>query len=290
MAKIKTFKQHFPRLRNNKSKWYLQNQSGSVYNTVMATKSTTAKKTTTKRTTTKATTKRAPAKSASKSTTVKSTAVKTTTPIVASKESTEKTTTSQREVKIRKPYLILIIVIIILGAALYYFRGLFVAAVVNGQPISRLSVVQQSEKQTGKQTLDTLVRDALIEQEAKKENVTVSDKEVNDQINLLQSNLQKQGQTLSQVLATQGMSEDDLKNLIRLDQLVQKMVGKNITVSDKEVNDYIAQNKSSLPSTDETTLKKEAKAQLLQQKTNAAVQTWLANIQKQANIVYFVQY
>jgi hypothetical protein len=68
------------------------------------------------------------------------------------------------------------------------------------------------------------------------------------------------------------------------------MVGKNIKVSDKEVNDYITQNKSSLPNADAATLKKEAKAQLLQQKTNAAVQTWLANIQKQANIVYFVQY
>jgi hypothetical protein len=257
----------------------------------MATKSTTAKKTTAKKTTTKVATKKSSAKSAPKSAAAKSTTVvKSTTPIVASKVTTEKITTPQREVKIRKPYLILIIVIILLGAALYYFRGLFVAAVVNGQPISRLSVVQQSEKQTGKQTLDTLVRDALIEQEAKKENVTVSDKEVNDQINMLQSNLQKQGQTLNQVLATQGMSEDDLKNLIRLDQLVQKMVGKNIKVSDKEVNDYIAQNKSSLPNADEATLKKEAKTQLLQQKTNAAVQTWLANIQKQANIVYFVQY
>src|SRR5581483_3218458 len=103
-----------------------------------------------------------------------------------------------------------------------------------------LQVIQQAEKQSGKQTLDTLVRDALIEQQAKKENVTVSDQEVNAQIATLQSNLQKQGQNLNQVLATQGMTPDDLKNLIRLDQLVQKMVGKNIKVSDKEVNDYIA--------------------------------------------------
>ncbi len=253
----------------------------------MAMKSTTAKKTTTKKTTSRASAKKAPARSTSKTTAVKSTA-----PVASSnsKVSTENTTTPQREVKIRKQYLILIIGIILLGAALYYFRGLFVAAVVNGQPISRLSVVQQSEKQTGKQTLDTLVRDALIEQQAKKENITVSDKEVNDQINTLQTNLQKQGQNLSQVLATQGMSQSDLKNLIRLDQLVQKMVGKNIKVSDKEVNDYLTQNKASLPNADEATLKKQAKAQLLQQKTNAAVQTWLANIQKQANIVYFVQY
>jgi len=192
--------------------------------------------------------------------------------------------------KLRKPYLILIIVIIVLGALLYYFRGLFVAAVVNGQPISRLSVIQQAEKQSGKQTLDTLVRDALIEQEAKKEGVTVSDQDVNSQITTLQSNLQKQGQNINDVLATQGMTMDDLRNLIRLDQLVQKMVGKNIKVSNQEVTDYINQNKASLPNESQAQLEKDAKAQLLQQKTNAAVQTWLTNLQNKANIVYFVQY
>ncbi|HSX09361.1 MAG TPA: SurA N-terminal domain-containing protein [Candidatus Saccharimonadales bacterium] len=262
----------------------------------MATKSTTAKRTTTKKPTTKAATRKAPSRSASRSTTSKSKAA-TSTPKIEEKSSsaavssTPATSTSApASVRIKKQYLLLIIIIILLGAALYYFRGLFVAAVVNGQPISRLQVIQQAEKQSGKQTLDTLVRDALIEQQAKKENVTVSDQEVNTQIATLQSNLQKQGQNLNEVLATQGMTPDDLKNLIRLDQLVQKMVGKNIKVSDKEVNDYIAQNKSSLPNADDATLKKEAKAQLTQQKTNAAVQTWLANLQKNSNIIYFVQY
>ncbi len=244
-------------------------------------KSTASK--TTKATTRKAAPKKAPAK----------TAVKSTTPVVTpQQDTTEKTksSTQTQQVRIRKSYVVLIVVILLLGAALYYFRGLFVAAVVNGQPISRLEVVQQAEKQSGKQTLDTLVRDALIEQEAKKENVTVSDKEVNDEINTLQGNLKKQGQTLDQVLATQGMSKDDLTRLIRLDKLVQKMVGKNVKVSDKEVADYIDKNKDSLPSADDATLKKQVKAQLSQQKTNEAVQSWLAALQQKANVVYFVQY
>lgn len=230
----------------------------------------------------KTTTKKAPAK----------TSVKAATPVSIPETEKPKTATTQQQqsVKLRKSYVALIIVIVILGAALYYFRGWFVAAVVNGQPISRLEVVQQAEKQSGKQTLDTLVRDALIEQEAKKENVTVSDQEVNSEITTLQNNLKKQGQSLDEVLATQGMSLDDLKRLIKLDKLVQKMVGKNVKVSDQEINDYIAKNKDTLPNTDDATLKKQVKAQLTQQKTNEAVQTWLAAIQQKANIVYFVQY
>jgi len=255
----------------------------------MATKKTTTKTATKKsapKTATKAVTKKTPNKTAPKKTAIKSEAAVT--PETEKQE--KKVTPQQNTVKLRKPYVILIIVIVLLAAALYYFRGLFVAAVVNGQPISRLAVVQQAEKQSGKQTLDTLVRDALIEQEAKKENVSVSDKEVTDEISTLQNNLKKQGQSLDQVLSAQGMSQDDLRKLIRLDKLVQKMVGKDVKVTDKEVNDYIAKNKDSLPSTNEAALKKQVKAQLTQQKTNEAVQTWLANIQQKANIVYFVQY
>ena len=242
----------------------------------MATKKVVKKATTRKTTPAKKTaSKKVPAK----------TAVKSTTPVAAAEPKTKVQT-----VQLRRSYVALIIIIVLLGAAIYYFRGLFVAAVVNGQPISRLEVVQQAEKQSGKQTLDTLVRDALIEQEAKKENVTVSDKEVNDEIATLQNNLKKQGQTLDQVLATQGMSQDDLRRLIRLDKLVQKMVGISVLVSDKEVNDYINKNKDNLPNTDEATLKKQVKAQLTQTKTNVAVQSWLAGLQQKANIVFFVQY
>src|SRR5436189_206495 len=84
-----------------------------------------------------------------------------------------------------------------------------------------------SEKQSGKQALDTQVRNILIEQEAKKEGVTVSDQEVNDQMKSVQAKLASQGQNIDQVLAMQGMTKNDLRNLMRLDKLVQKMVGKN---------------------------------------------------------------
>jgi parvulin-like peptidyl-prolyl isomerase len=253
--------------------------------------------------TTKKTTKAAPAKVApktvaaakttpSKKSTRKAapkTTVKSTTPLAKTEATTTSKTTTE-PTRIKKSYVALVIVILLLGVGLYYFRGLFVAAVVNGQPISRLEVIHQTEQQSGKATLDTLVRNALIEQEAKKQNVTVSDKEVSDEITKLQNNLKTQGQSMDQVLAAQGMTKDDLTRLIRLDKLVSKMVGKNVKVSDKEVSDYIDKNKDSLPSSDEATLKKQVKAQLTQQKTNDAVRTWLADLQKKANIVYFVSY
>lgn len=243
----------------------------------------------------KTTARPAATKSVKKTTkkTVSKPAVKTIskpTATVVKAENVQASTAPKQTVQLRKSYVVLIIVILLLGAGLYYFRGLFVAAVVNGQPISRLEVVQQTEKQSGKTTLDSLVRNALIEQKAKEQNIVVSDKEVSGEIAKLQANLKKQGQSLDQALLSQGMTQDDLRRLIRLDKLVSKMVGKNVNVSDKEIADYIDKNKSNLPTSDDATLKKQVKAQLTQQKTNEKVRTWLTEVQKQANIVYFVQY
>ncbi len=261
-------------------------------------KNTSAKKTTTasatKAVSTKSTAKRTSRPSRSTSRAAAKTTVATSTPVEKQEPKTTSSstsTTTKKPTTVKKSYVALIAVILLLGAALYYFRGLFVAAVVNGQPISRLEVVRQTEQQSGKQTLDTLVRNALIEQKAKQQNVTVSDQEINDEIKKLNDNLSKQGQNLDQVLQAQGMTQDDLKKLIRLDKLVSKMVGKDVKVTDEEVSAYIEQNKDALPQdTNEDELKKQVTEQLKQQKTNEKVRTWLADLQKEANVVYFVQY
>ena len=44
------------------------------------------------------------------------------------------------------------------------------------------------------------------------------------------------------------------------------------------------------PIQDEAELKKQVTEQLKQQKTNEKVRTWLADLQKEANVTYFVQY
>ncbi|MBA3724049.1 MAG: SurA N-terminal domain-containing protein [Candidatus Levybacteria bacterium] len=267
----------------------------------MATKRTTKRTTSSSPAKTSVAPKRAsrPSRSSSRSTT--KTTVVTDKPVVKEQEtksastsssaSTTASSKSNESPKIRKSYIALIATILLLGALLYYFRGLFVAAVVNGQPISRLEVVRQTEMQSGKQTLDTLVRNALIEQRAKEQNVTVSEQETTDEIKKLQDNLSKQGQNLEQVLTAQGMSQEDLRKLIRLDKLVAKMVGKDVKVTDAEVATYIEQNAEALPQdTNEAELKTQVTEQLKQQKTNEKVRVWLADLQKNATVNYFVQY
>jgi foldase protein PrsA len=163
--------------------------------------------------------------------------------------------------------------------------------VVNGQPVSRLSLVEESERESGKQAMAMLVRNVLVEQEAKKENVTVSDKEVSDQIKTIQNNLSKQGQNLDDMLKLEGMSRDDLNKIVRLDLLVSKIVGKQIKITDKDVNDYIAKNKDILPKNVKgETLKKTVRERIKQEQLPEKAQAWFANLERQANIIKFVNY
>lgn len=196
-----------------------------------------------------------------------------------------------KSVRVHKSTLIIAIIILLVGAFLYFGRGFIVAAVVNGQPISRIALVQEAEKQSGKQALAGLIRNILVEQEAGKQNVTITEKQIDDQIKTVETNLSKQGQNLDQMLTLEGMTRADLRKVIRLDLLVTKMVEKNIKVSEKEVNDYIEKNRDILPKDQSANeLKKTVLERLKQQQLSQKAQEWLAGLEKNAKVVKFVNY
>ena len=51
--------------------------------------------------------------------------------------------------KLRQPKFLIPLIIIVLITLGFLFKGLFVVALVNGQPITRLSLIQELEKQGG---------------------------------------------------------------------------------------------------------------------------------------------
>jgi foldase protein PrsA len=206
-------------------------------------------------------------------------------------ETVDRTSAGGRSVKIHRSTVFIVLGILLLGFILYYGRGFFVAAVVNGQPVSRLSLVEESERESGKQAMTMLVRNVLVEQEAKKQNVKVSDKDVADQIKTIDKNLSKQGQNLDDMLKLEGMSKDDLHRIVRLDLLVGKLVGKEIKITDKDVDDYIEKNKDILPKDQKgDALKKAVRERIKQEQLPEKAQAWFANIEKQASIIKFVNY
>lgn len=203
---------------------------------------------------------------------------------------------SRPRMKVKRSYLIIaVLVIALIGLAVYY-RNVFVVATVNGQPISRLSYIKETEAvyvpdarvTAGKQAMNQIVTKTLLVQEASRRRITVSDKEVGDSVDKTRKSLQKSGQTLESALSLQGDSLASYKDRIRIQMTLDKLVG-TITVSDKEVTDYIDKNKASLPAdATEADLKTQAKESLRQQKYSEKVQTLIQDLQKKAKITYFI--
>lgn len=190
-----------------------------------------------------------------------------------------------------KKRLFILLIILILAVVLFFTKGLFIVAFVNGQPITRLTLIQELEKQGGKQTLSALVNQTLILQEAKKKNVDVGQKEIGDAAKQIEDNLKKQGQNLDTALIMQGLTRQDFLMQLKIRSLVEKLLADQIKVTDKEISDYIKKNKETLPTNlKEDEIKKGVKQQLEQQKLASKSQEWIASLNKNAKINYFVNY
>lgn len=186
---------------------------------------------------------------------------------------------------------IIVLVLIAIAAGLFYGKALFVAATVNGSLISRLSVVQELEKQGGKQVLDSLISKKLIEEELKKQNISVTQKDIDDEISKIETQVTGQGGTLKAALEAQGMTEETLREQIVIQKGLTKLLADKTAVSETEIDEYMQANKASLPPTaDSPDFRQQVSDQLQQQKFREESQKWLDDLKAKSAINYFVVY
>lgn len=193
--------------------------------------------------------------------------------------------------RIRKSKILILLIIIVSAAILFYFKGLFIAAIVNGTPISRFTVTSELEKKDGKQILSSLVAQTLILQEAKKRKISVNQEEINAEMKKIEDGLKKQGQNLDTALSFQNMTRNDFTKQLKIQKIIEKMFAKDVKVTDQEIADYIEKNKDTIPGdVKKEDLNNSIRQQLEQQKLSNSFQTWLADAQKKAKVMYFVDF
>lgn len=189
------------------------------------------------------------------------------------------------------PKALIVISLLLLVTILVLSKELFVAALVNGQPISRWEILKKSEEAQGAQILDSLITDQLIKQEAQKQGVEVSEDKVNQQIEEIKASIQEQGQDFNTLLSMQGMTLEDLKERIRIQKMVEQLLESEVEVTEEEVSQYLEDNKEFLPEDmSEDEMKEQARQQLEQQKLSERYQTWLEELKENSRINYFVDY
>lgn len=193
------------------------------------------------------------------------------------------------EFKFSKKLLITVLVLIFILGLVYFSKGFFIAATVNGKPIGRLSVLKKLEKQGGKNVLETMITQSMILQEAEKRKINISQKEIDGEIKKIEANVSSQGSTLDQALQNQGMTRQNLTEEIKIQLMLQKMTGSNVKISDKEIEDFIASAKNQQGFNQEIT-KEQAAVQLKQQKLQEKIQKFLSDLKAKAKINYFIKY
>lgn len=183
------------------------------------------------------------------------------------------------------------VVAILIIIALFFAKGLFVAATVNGSPISRFSVIQELEKQGGKQVLESLIDKKLIETELNKQKITATKEEINEEINKIEAQVASQGGTLEVALAQQGLTKEKLVEQITIQKKLEKLLVDKVAVTDVEIDAYIKDSKTTLPKDMRMDdFRKKIGDQLKQQKFQQEAQKWVSDLTVNAKIKYYVNY
>lgn len=183
--------------------------------------------------------------------------------------------------------LVVIVLILLVSAFILKNKGMLVAAVVNGQPIWRWDLNNVMTSRYGQQTLEGMISEKLISDEAKKTGATATQEEVAQKEADVVKGL-GQNVSIDDLLKYQGVSRADFDSQIKLQLTVQKILGKDIQITDEDINNYIATNRATLVATEEGALKAEARQAMLDAKIGEKVQPWFTAIKANAKILKFL--
>ena len=182
-----------------------------------------------------------------------------------------------------------VLLVVIIGVALFMlankYRGLVLAGVVNKTPITRWQLNQAMAKRYGKTTLDELVSNSLIKQEAAKANVTVAAEEIAAEVKKLEERIGGEA-ALKDALVQYGLTQKELEEQIRVSILQKKIIEaqNSFAVTEEEVKEYFKTNATSFANKKLEEVKDEITALLKDQKMQQAFATWFAEVKSKARI------
>lgn len=184
-------------------------------------------------------------------------------------------------------YLYLIVALLVLSAFVLANKGMLVAALVDGRPIWSWELNRVLFNRYGKQTLEGMVSETLIVGEARKQGVAVASAEVNAREEEIVKGLGG-GMSLEEILKIQGLSKDEFDRQITMQLTVQKLLGKDLTITNADIDNFIATNRATLIATEEASLQMEAKQAILDAKIGEKLQPWFNELKAKTKILRFL--
>lgn len=187
------------------------------------------------------------------------------------------------------PHILPAVLLIAILAIVFYSRSFFYAASVNGEPISKSSLIDALKQQSGRDTLEGLIAERLIMQEAKNRKIEVTQDEINQEVKKIEKNVAAQGQKLDQILVMQGLSKEKFQEQIKIQKVLEKMLAKDIVVSDQEIDEFIKTNEQFLTEgANPEDVKKNVREQLRQSKLREKTRGFIDELKKKSEVNYFI--
>ncbi len=119
-----------------------------------------------------------------------------------------------------------------------------IVARVGPEKITKEELYNTLVKYYGEETLNTLITNKIIELEAKKEKITVTDAEIQKEIDAIIDSYGGK-EMFDQYMAYSGMTVEEMKKDIALYLKTIKLIEPRIKITDEEIESYFEENKES---------------------------------------------
>lgn len=193
---------------------------------------------------------------------------------------------SKRRFRITKKTILIVLLIIVVALLGYFKKNWFVAAMVNNKPVTNFELLNRMNKTYRTQTLDQIINERVIFDEAGKKNVVVSDAELDERIKTIEAQVGG-GESLDALLTQQRQSRSDLRSQLKIQITIEKLYAGEASPSAEELEKFLTENKETLTATEPAKQREEALESLKQRKLSQIFNDKFQQLKNDANIITF---
>lgn len=180
---------------------------------------------------------------------------------------------------------VFLVTLVLVDYGVQYLNYKASVAIVNGERLYRKEFYKQLEDSYGSTVVSSMIDEALIYQEADQKNIEVSEKDIDEELTTLEEQYGGKD-ALQSELDSRNIEMDYLRHQVETTLIVEKILTKQIKVTEDEMKEYYEQYKDSYftDSASYEDAKDAVKEQLSQEKLSGEYQTWIVGLRNNASI------
>lgn len=136
-----------------------------------------------------------------------------------------------------------ILLVIVLIKPPFSAKKVEAVATVNGVEITKDQLFKELAAQGGEQVLAQMINEELVKQEAQKQNINITSADIDKEIQTYVTQYGSE-EAFNQALQQAGMTKDDLRKRVEMNQKLTKLLESQIKVTDEQIKQAYDANKS----------------------------------------------